>query len=45
MITEERVREVKNENKTAYRKKIMMFLISKSSPNCLFSSHQTIDGQ
>lgn len=45
IITEERVREVKNENKTSYEKIIMMFLISESSPNCLFSSHQTIDGQ
>lgn len=37
--------EVKNENKTSYKKIIMVFLKSKSSLNCLFSSHQTIDGQ
>lgn len=43
--TEERAKEVQNESKTSYKKIIMMFLISKSSPNCLFSSHQTIDGQ
>ena len=39
------MRDGKNENKTSYKKIIMMFLISKPSPNCLFSSHQTIDGQ
>jgi len=45
IITEERMRDGKNGNKTSYKKIIMMFLISKPSPNCLFSSHQTIDGQ
>ena len=39
------MRDGKNENKNSYKKIIMMFLISKPSPNCLFSSHQTIDGQ
>lgn len=39
------MRDGKNGNKTSYKKIIMMFLISKPSPNCLFSSHQTIDGQ
>lgn len=45
VITEERAREVKNETRISYEKIIMMFLILESSPNCLFSFHQTIDGQ
>lgn len=45
IITEERVREVKNETKISYEKIIMMFLILESSPNWLFFFHQTIDGQ
>jgi hypothetical protein len=45
IIAEERMRGVKNANKTSCKKIIMIFLISKSFPNCLLFSHQAIGGQ